>query len=361
MKLLPRQRPRGIALIIVMVVILALTVLAGGFAYSMKVELKLAANHNASAGLEWLGRSGVEFARYVLMSQMLNTTEPYDALHQRWAGGPGSLVPDAFEEEYSLENNRLGDGVFSVRIVDLERRMNINLADPAVLQQALKLLGADASLTPIITDSLNDWRDRDDNPHLSGAESDYYLSLRPAYHCKNGPLDDLTELLLVRGITPAMYWGPRYAGYNTQGRYSLSPSQRAQQEEPLYPIGLADLFNTLSTRFININTASAEVLQLIPGVDENAARAVLVARAGPDGVDGTLDDVPFRSAGELVNVPGLSRQLVQAYLQRGLVSVRSATFEVTVDAELYGVRKQFVGVLRRNGPRDIQILRFYWD
>jgi Type II secretion system (T2SS), protein K len=361
MKLTLRQRPDGIALIIVMVVILAITVLAGGFAYSMKVEMKLAANHNAGSGLEWLGRSGMEYAKHALAVQMKNAAEPYDALHQRWAGGPGSLNPDAFAEDYTLDNLQLGDGTFSVKIVDLERKMNINLADPSILQQALKLMGVDASQTPIISDSLDDWRDRDENKHLSGAESDYYLALKPAYYCKNGPLDDPTEMLLIQGITPAMFWGPRYVSHMNQGRLSLSPSQRAQQEEPSYPVGLADLFNTLSTRFININTAGAEVLQLIPGVDENAARSILTARAGPDGADGTIDDVPFRSAGELVNVSGLSRQLVQAYLQRGLLSVRSATYEVTVDAELYGVRKRFTGVLRRSGPTDVQLLRFYWD
>jgi hypothetical protein len=361
MKIALRQRRDGIALIIVMVVILALTVLAGGFAYSMKVEMKLAANHNAGAGLEWLGRSGMEFAKEEVARNLLNTREPYEALHQCWAGGPGSLTPDAFTEGCRPHLFQLGDGTVLVKIVDLERKMNINLADPTILQQAFKLMGVDAAQAPIISDSLNDWRDRDHNKHLSGAESDYYLALKPAYYCKNGPLDDPTEMLLIQGITPAMYWGPRYVSHMNQGRLSLSPSQRAQQEEPVYPVGLADLFNAHSTRFMNINTASAEVLQLLPGVDENAAFSAITTRAGPDGADGTSDDTPFESPGELVNVPGWSRQLVQALMQRGLISVRSPTYEVTVDAELYGVRKRFYGVLRRSGPTDVQLLRFYWD
>src|ERR1035438_10780625 len=53
----------GIALIIVMISIMVLTILAAGFAYSMKVETKLARNANSEAELEWLGRSGVEYAR----------------------------------------------------------------------------------------------------------------------------------------------------------------------------------------------------------------------------------------------------------------------------------------------------------
>ena len=49
--------------------------------------------------------------------------------------------------------------------------------------------------------------DPDELPRLKGAESDYYLSLSPPYVSKNGPIDDLSELLLVQGITPEMYWG----------------------------------------------------------------------------------------------------------------------------------------------------------
>ncbi len=39
----------------------------------------------------------------------------------------------------SLENNQLGRGKFSVKIIDLERKVNINIADQATLEQALFL------------------------------------------------------------------------------------------------------------------------------------------------------------------------------------------------------------------------------
>ena len=55
---------------------------------------------------------------------------------------------------------------------------------------------------------------------------------------------------------------------------------------------------------ININTASAQVLQLIPGIDPSLAQGIISTRAGLDGMDGTEDDMPFRTPGELINVPG---------------------------------------------------------
>src|ERR1039457_4660251 len=72
---------RAIALVIVMISIFVLTMLAAGFAYSMKVATKLARNANSEAELEWLGRSGVESARWVLANSV-DPTQPYDSLDQ---------------------------------------------------------------------------------------------------------------------------------------------------------------------------------------------------------------------------------------------------------------------------------------
>ena len=80
----------GIALVIVMISIFVLTILAAGFAFSMKVETKLAQHANNETELQWLGRSGVEYARWVLVLQGTCPLEPYDALNQPWATGTPS-------------------------------------------------------------------------------------------------------------------------------------------------------------------------------------------------------------------------------------------------------------------------------
>src|ERR1044071_8765948 len=83
---------QGIALIIVMIVIIVLATLAAGFAYSMKVETRLARNASFDSDMENLGRSGIEFARYML-AMHLRVPPPqgaYTALNQKWANGPAS-------------------------------------------------------------------------------------------------------------------------------------------------------------------------------------------------------------------------------------------------------------------------------
>jgi general secretion pathway protein K len=359
MKCDPRPGEKGFALIIVMIVITVLGILAGTFAYSMKVESRLAANANSDSELQWLGRSGVELARYVLGQSM---GQPYTSLNQIWAGGPGGLnESNSVLAEISLDNNQLGGGVFSVKIRDMERKFNINVADQEVLTRALAIIGVEATESPVVVDSILDWRDPDDNPHLSGAESDYYLALTPPYFAKNGPIDDLSELLLVQGVTPALYWGPAAAAHAEQLFQPNARRARPTSDLPMYPVGLADIFTPLSNRQININTASGHVLQLLPGVDEIIASNIIRARSGPDGAEGTEDDTPFTSAGMLnpAVVPGINPQLAGLYGR--FCAVASATFEVTVTVRVGVCQKKYYALLRRNSPRDVQILQFSWQ
>src|SRR3954464_15310291 len=132
MRIPPPRHDRGIAMIIVMLVIVVLSVLAGGFAYSMKVETKLARNTSWESDMEWLGRSGVELGKYALAMQL--TLPPpesmYTGLNQFWAGAPPSPTNEVFFG-MSLKDVQLGDGKFTVSIVDMERKFNLSAVTEA--------------------------------------------------------------------------------------------------------------------------------------------------------------------------------------------------------------------------------------
>jgi general secretion pathway protein K len=360
MKIPAQTRPQGIALVIVMIAIFVLSVMAAIFVTSMKVETKLAQNAEHGDQLLWLGRSGVELARYVLSQQMTIPGEPYDALNQVWAGGPGGLAESNSPlAGLSLDHYQVGDGTVSIKIVDLERKVNINTANAAALQQALILMGVGADGISVISDSILDWIDPDDNPRLAGAESDYYQGLNPPYYAKNAPIDDLSELLLVKGIAdhPEIYWGGSAtnhvpAAFQRKLGFVNSPFQAAD-----YPFGLKDIFTPISIGRININTADENVLQMIPGVDETTAQNIIKLRAGPDGMEGTGDDTPLQNFGQLVQA-GLNPQFASQLGQ--LCTVRSSTFEVHVTARIGDDQREYVAMLYRNSPTDIQVLSFYW-
>jgi general secretion pathway protein K len=352
MKITTAATSRGIALIMVLIVIVVLAILAGGFAYSMKVETKLARNATYDTEMEWMGRSGIELARYVLAQSTAGPFGQVDALNQKWAGGPGDTNDPA--SAIPLDNYQLGNATLSIKIVDQDRKFNINTADPFLLRQVLNRMEVDAALAPTIADSIVDWRDADDRESMNGAESDYYQTLNQPYVAKNGPFDDLSELLLLRGVTPAMYYGSS-AGMGRRVR--RLPGQSTAFEEPVYPIGLQDLFTTHSSGLLNVNTASAQVLSCMPGIDPNMAAAIITARAGLDGADGTEDDTPFRSAGDLARI-GLGGAEV-AQLSR-YFTTRSLVFEVKVDVHIDKYHRQYIALVRRNG-RDTQVLKMYWN
>jgi len=350
----PASSQGGVALIIVMISIFVLTMLAGGFAYSMKVEMRLARNANSESQLEWLGRSAVEKARWILAEQMKIAQEPYDGLDQVWAGGMGGIGTSNSALANVQLNIETSYGRADFKIFDLERKVNINLANEAILQQALTLAGVDAGESTPLVNSILDWMDRDDQVRIQGAESDDYKDYWPdhPYSAKNGPIDDLSELLLIKGVTPELFWGGVSTNYQ---RAAFNPASR-QYAAPSYTVGLTNLFTALSSGRLNLNTVSEEVLQVIPGVTPEMAAGIVAARQGEGDAMGLTG--PYRSVDQVRRVPEVNIMVAQA--MRQFCDVRSRTFEVHVDAQVGGYHRKFIGIIGRNNYRDIQILNFYW-
>jgi general secretion pathway protein K len=263
-------------------------------------------------------------------------------LTQKWAGGGGDdCDTNSPLADISLDSFQLNGRRISIKITDLERKCNINNADQVLLQQAMTLMGVDASEIPSVSGAILDWIDADEATRINGAESDYYQGQRPPYYAKDRPMDDMSELLLVRGVTQDMYWGPASTNH-TPAAFQRMDRFGRRSGEPAYPVGLVDLFTAMSSGRINVNTASADVLQLIPGVDESVAGIIVEQR----------QQAPYRTLNEVPVPPPVMPQL-QRY-----GDVRSRTFSVEVAAE--GSSRKFYGILGCNNPRDIQILSFYW-
>ncbi len=353
MKLTPRPRQSGIALIIVLIVIVVLGILAGGFAYTMRVETTLARNASFNTELDWIGRAGVGYCQW-LLSQAC-PQEPYDALNQAWAKGMGGrCTNDAVMAQVAV-----GNGSFTWEIVDQDRFLNINRVDEMLLKEALTIIGVDAGQMTTIVNSILDWRDLDSNPRVSGTESEVYEQQDPPYRAKDGPFDDLSELLLIRGVTPGMYRGS--SGAPVSRIVNRSAGQQSVFEEPVYAIGMKDIFCTLSGPTVNINTAQASVLQTIPGCDENVAQAIIQARSGPDGVSGSPDDEPFVNAGQLLmKVPGLP---IDPNMLARFFGVRSMVFKAEVTATIGSASRKYVAYIRRVGAAgrglDTRVITYY--
>jgi general secretion pathway protein K len=310
----------GVAIIIVLWVVMVLSLLISGFAFTMHVETQVASYARKELKAEMLARSGVEVARMqLIVGPQSPTAAGYDALNQDWATNQTLYV-----------DHELGEGSYNVKVTDEESKIPINTATEAQLKHLMDLLGIDPSDGDVIVDSILDWIDTDDLTRVNGAESDYYLSLSPPYHAKNGPLDRVEELLLIRGVTPDLFYG--------------AP---ATDTDPARP-GLKDVFTTMSSGAINVNTASAITLQTVLGLDDVQVQAVLERRDGPDGTPGTDDDLPFRTVDEFfATVGNLNAAGLQAV--QGLVTVNSTFFTVRSTGQVGGVKHTILATFKRDG------------
>jgi general secretion pathway protein K len=125
----------------------------------------------------------------------------YDSLGDIWA----QPVP------YLPMDNR---GVASGKIIDLQGLFNLNnlgtLSPQATLAQFQRLLQNIPDMDPeaisTLGPAIRDWLDSDADPQPGGgAEDDYYLSLDPPYRAANRLFQSPSELLAIKGVTPAVY------------------------------------------------------------------------------------------------------------------------------------------------------------
>jgi general secretion pathway protein K len=354
MKIRAPRRQEGIAIFIVLVAIFALSMLAAAFAYSMKIETRLAANSDNGPELDCLGRSGVEIARWMLSDQM--KVAPYTSLGQVWAGGPGETNDPLAGFDFSKITSITGlPGIIhQPRIVEAESKFNINniFGNEELVQRALIDMGVDAAAVPGIIACIEDWIDADDDTRINGAESDYYQGLNPPYSAKNGPIDDISELLFVKGITPDIFTSNGVATA-VQPKEAGGPGVMPNAAVITNTTKMVDVFTTISNGRINVNTASSTVLQMIPGIDENAADQIIAAR-------GNTPDQAFRTIGDLGGIDTSLGNQLQGILSQ-YANVRGSVYEVSVDVELGMSKRTYYALLVANNPTDIQILNMYWQ
>ena len=99
-------------------------------------------------------------------------------------------------------------GYCSYAIHDESALIQINRASRETLARLLDQVGIQIGTErDEIIDAILDWKDADDLRGLSGAEDDYYSTLELPYATRGGGFRALEELLMVRGITPEIFYG----------------------------------------------------------------------------------------------------------------------------------------------------------
>lgn len=264
------RNARGIVLILVLWVMMVLTVLAGELARSMRIEGLTTDVYQQDVETYYLATAGLHRALYTILRAQQkgqNALNTGNALGQQPFGGFGrgqaTGATGAEDEEVDVwvrgdgrwKKEEFGEGGYWVRVLDEGGKININEVDEAYLRQTFANLKFDMDFSQLIVDTIQDWRDSDSLVRLHGAENDYYLGLPIPYPAKDGFFHTSEELLLVRGVTPALFYG---------------------REGP----ALRELFTVYNSggSGVNLATASPLVLQAATGQDAEAIAELIQRR-----------------------------------------------------------------------------------
>lgn len=247
-----RDNERGVALVVVLWVLVLLTFLVMDFAFATRLETTIVRNYLEEAQAYYLAQAAFQTA----VAEVLEDFD-YTFLDENGRLVFAVRTPPSGGENAAPKRDdvTLGAGVYSYEITDEESKININVMTYPRLTALLEETGVgDPKLRSVISDSILDWIDADHLHKLNGAEDDYYEDLNLPYEAKDRRIDTIEELLLVRGMTPSIFYG--------------GPSEDGSETYA----GLAD-FLTTTAAGLNNNTASETVLRTLYS-SERAAQIV---------------------------------------------------------------------------------------
>ena len=299
---------KGFALLLSLLVLLLLIVIILEVDFQTRADLRASGNFRDDVKAFYLARSAITAGEAILKEDSRMDTRPnsYDGLDELWA--------------YPVPEYPLGDGTLSGSITDESGKINLNALignnDKPVpwrknqLLLLFDLLQINADQAASIVDSIVDWLDKNNEPERFGAEEGFYRGMTPPYSPKNGPLDTLEELHMVKGITDDIY-------------------------KKIFPY-----LTVYGDGKINVNTADKLVLQsLIEGIDETMIRKA-------------IDGRPYIKETKFTD--NLTSELKNKMTTAGVaLSIKSNVFSILAEGKVQDTRKIVRAVVKRGSPSQL--------
>lgn len=301
----PNQR--GAVLLLVLVVVALLSAILTDWAFSTLVDLRLTETFRDGNRAYYLARGGVEIGRQLLRID----TNGYDAPSELWGVG----IP-----AYPVEE----DASVTIKIVDEDGRFNLNevvdiprLNPRIVMRDRLRRLMTALDITDpeALSDALIDWIDSDNLTSPQGAESAWYQGQQPRRETKNGRLDTIDELLLVKGFTPEIVG-------------KLAPF-----------VTVDGVFGTVS---LNLNTAPQELI------------AAWDADVSSNGIDQLLkwrQEKPFKTLQDVQVALGTGSLDYSALNRNVDIGVKSDFYRVIAEAQIGDGKRTVEALIQKTGNK----------
>jgi general secretion pathway protein K len=313
------QNERGVALILVLLMVSVIVALTLHLNISSRAQVHEAANLGDGVRVLYVAKSGL----FAGMGILYEDRGDADTLNEAWArteglteqsrgyfdGGTLELVIE--DESGKININKLIDG------------KNFNNAVKGILSRFLsepRFKLRDREVEDLLS-AIKDWVDTDSDVTGTGAENAYYQGLEKPYSARNGPMESIDELLLVRGVTRELYYGT--------------------PERP----GLARFLTVYGEGKININTAPKEVLQaLAPAVTEDVANRMDDYRRNPG--NSLTDPAWYRK------VTGMEGTTIDA----AVLTTKSDVFQIVSTGRLGTMKRIIRGIVKRDSEKKLSVI-----
>lgn len=249
------NKQRGVALITALLVVSLATVLAVSLVDQLHYDIRRTENILRLDQAQLYNTNAVEFTMGLMELDFIDNK--YDGLDQ-YSEANAQVFP-------------IPGGQISGITLDLQGCFNLNtlskknthyLDQRATFISLLGQTGIEGTLHNTLADSLIDWLDTDHESTNSGAEFDYYIGLEKPYRTANTLMVSPSELRLVKGYTAEVF--------------SLIHD-------------FVCVLPSVNTA-ININTASAEMIESIKGLGGHSEQIIKDRDQDVENID---DDKPF--------------------------------------------------------------------
>ena len=291
---------RGSVLVGVLWCLALLSVVVIGVLHTARMDLLVVKNYGDRIQAHYLAVAGIEKAKALLYQDIRERSR--SARHH---SGQLYDAPEHFREV------ALGRGQFRVfrpgredeggglqyGISDEESRLNVNVASE-------EELGKLDGMTPDVVTAILNWRNADNSSASGGPEWEYYASLQPPSQPRNGPLQTVRELLMVRGVSRELLLG---SDASRNGPQTAESDDREASSLSNWDTGWAELLTVDSSvkdttasggDRVNIQTADERSLTGVRGITSDIARAIVAYRGQNQ----------FRSLADLLDVTAAQNQ-----------------------------------------------------
>ncbi len=368
----------GYVLIVVLLVVSLLVTMSTEFLTTAQTNINYIRKFSERLKANMLAKAGINLSTVILKADKMGLSASFLGKQSV------SKDIDCYKDIWALNFPALPfeDGSLKITIDDENSKINLSvlaneIVDSTAYYGITQRFFLNMGLPMDYADAIKDWVDIDDSRSPYGAESsDYYLTLESPYKAKNAAMDSIDELLMVKDMTPEVFYGMENSTYemesnlvdNNKGNINIDLGFLKEMTSPDAAEKLKNLeepakFNIAKERSkklsdylrvngerrdftsdlnkININTASFRVLSaLTDKMTDDIVRELISRRLA----------TPFKNVDEIKDL------IDDDTVRKNILSVKSYIFKITAVGTVNKTSVKITGIYYRDGNKFL-----YWS